>query len=96
MCSRLSRLQQGNATMADRLLVLVPHEHTQVNSKRLLMQNIAEAEACCSKICCDTTSRHLCCKQLQALAAPFDLLAGLLHWSMTITELSKGGQRQLQ
>ena len=28
MCSCLSLLQQGNQTMADRLLVLVPHEHT--------------------------------------------------------------------
>ena len=27
-CSCLSFLQQGNETMADRLLVLVPHEHT--------------------------------------------------------------------
>ena len=30
MCSCLSLLQQGNETMADRLLVLVPHEHTPV------------------------------------------------------------------
>ena len=28
LCSCLSLLQQGNETMADRLLVLVPHEHT--------------------------------------------------------------------
>ena len=28
LCSYLSLLQQGNETMADRLLVLVPHEHT--------------------------------------------------------------------
>ena len=28
LCSCLSLLQQGNETLADRLLVLVPHEHT--------------------------------------------------------------------
>ena len=28
LCSCLSLLQQGNETMADRLLILVPHEHT--------------------------------------------------------------------
>ena len=40
LCSCLGRLQQGNETIADRLLVLVPHEQT--HAPRSILEQAGE------------------------------------------------------
>ena len=91
LCSCLSLLQQGNETMADRLLVLVPNEHTRNKS------SIFHCTCCATRLGmdgCDNTRN--CCTQDIAGHIASSGYAGVFAEKQTNQKLERKSVKYLQ